>query len=35
MKHINVVAAVIVTGNGILATQRSHGEFKDKWEFPG
>lgn len=35
MKHIDVVAAVIVTGNGILATQRSHGEFKDKWEFPG
>ena len=26
---------MIVTGNGILATQRSHGEFKDKWEFPG
>lgn len=35
MKHIDVVAAVIVTENGILATQRSHGEFKDKWEFPG
>lgn len=35
MKHIDVVAAVIVTENGILTTQRSHGEFKDKWEFPG
>lgn len=35
MKYIDVVAAVIVTENGILATQRSHGEFKDKWEFPG
>ena len=32
---IEVVAAVIVKGNTILATQRGYGEFKGKWEFPG
>ena len=30
-----MVAAVIHDGGRILATQRGHGEFKDKWEFPG
>lgn len=35
VKPIDVVAAVIVSDSGILATQRSHGEFKDRWEFPG
>lgn len=35
MKQINVVAAVIVRDNRILATQRGYGEFKDGWEFPG
>lgn len=35
MKHIDVVAAVIITDEGILATQRSKGEFDGKWEFPG
>lgn len=32
---LEVVAAVITTDNGILATQRGYGDFKDKWEFPG
>lgn len=32
---IEVVAAVIVKGTDILATQRGYGEFKGKWEFPG
>ena len=36
MKNIiEVVAAVIVKDNLILATQRGYGEFKGKWEFPG
>lgn len=32
---IEVVAAVIVKNDAILATQRGYGEFKGKWEFPG
>lgn len=35
MKKINVVAAVIVQDDQILATQRGYGDFKDGWEFPG
>lgn len=35
MKRIEVAAAVIITDKGILATQRSKGEFEGKWEFPG
>lgn len=35
MKIIEVVAAIITEGNRILATQRSSGDFKDGWEFPG
>ena len=35
MKTINVVAAIIIKDNKILATQRGYGEFKDGWEFPG
>ena len=40
MKTIRVVAAVIkaVNKNGdpvVFATQRSYGDFKDGWEFPG
>lgn len=35
MKQIKVAAAVIVKGDRIFATQRGHGEFKGKWEFPG
>ena len=35
-KHINVVAAIIVSPEGeIFATQRGYGEWKDWWEFPG
>lgn len=39
MKHINVVAAIIVradaAGTKVFATQRGYGYFKDWWEFPG
>lgn len=34
-KVIEVVAAVIMKNDSILATQRGYGEFKGKWEFPG
>lgn len=34
-KEIDVVAAIIVKDQYILATQRGYGEFKDGWEFPG
>ena len=35
MKHIEVVAAIIVHGGKILATQRGYGNYKGSWEFPG
>lgn len=35
MKTIKVVAAIIMDGKKIFATQRGYGEFKDGWEFPG
>ena len=35
MKTIKVVAAIIIDGNKVFATQRGYGEFKDGWEFPG
>lgn len=35
MKTIEVVAAIIIKGNQVFATQRGYGEFKDWWEFPG
>lgn len=35
MKTIDVVAAIIVKGNEVLATQRGYGEFEGGWEFPG
>ena len=35
MKIIEVVAAIIVEKDKVLATQRGYGEFKDGWEFPG
>ena len=35
MKTIDVVAAIIVKGTEILATQRGYGEFEGGWEFPG
>ena len=35
MKKIEVVAAIIVKGNEVFATQRGSGDFKGWWEFPG
>ena len=35
LKRIEVVAAVIVRGSTVLATQRGYGEFEGWWEFPG
>ena len=35
MKTIDVVAAIIVKGTEILATQRGYGELEGGWEFPG
>lgn len=35
MKHIKVVAAIIVHDGKILATQRGYGNYKGSWEFPG
>lgn len=35
MKHIEVVAAIIIKDNSVLATQRGYGEFEGGWEFPG
>ena len=34
-KSIEVVAAIIAKEERVLATQRSSGEWKDYWEFPG
>ena len=34
-KSIEVVAAIIAREERVLATQRSSGEWKDYWEFPG
>ena len=35
LKQIEVVAAVIVEDDKLLATQRGYGDFKGKWEFLG
>ena len=35
MKHIEVVAAIIVHDGKILATQRGYGNYKGSWECPG
>ena len=35
MKTIRVVAAIIIHGEKIFATQRGYGEFRGGWEFPG
>jgi len=35
MKTIHVVAAIIIDGDRIFATQRGYGDWKDYWEFPG
>lgn len=34
-KNINVVAAILLNGNKIFATQRGYGDFEGRWEFPG
>ena len=34
-KTVQVVAAVIVDGERVFATQRGYGAQKDGWEFPG
>ena len=35
MKTIEVVAAIIVQGGKVFATQRGYGEWQGWWEFPG
>lgn len=35
MKRVEVVAAVIIDGKRVFATQRGYGDYKDWWEFPG
>ena len=35
LKHIEVVAAIILDGDRILATQRGYGKWLGWWEFPG
>ena len=35
MKTIKVVAAIIIKGDKLFATQRGYGAYKDGWEFPG
>ena len=35
MKTIEVVAAIIIKGDEVFATQRGYGEWKGWWEFPG
>lgn len=35
MKIVRVVAAIIIDGGKVFATQRGYGDFKGGWEFPG
>lgn len=35
LKRVEVVAAVLIHNELVLACQRGYGEFKDMWEFPG
>lgn len=35
LKRVDVVAAIIVRDDTVLATQRGYGEFEGWWEFPG
>lgn len=35
MKTIEVVAAILMDNNKILATRRGYGDFINQWEFPG
>ena len=32
---VKVVAAIIIDGDKVFATQRGYGDFKGGWEFPG
>ena len=35
LKRIEVVAAIILDGSWVLATQRGYGKWRGWWEFPG
>ena len=35
MKTIEVVAAIIIKGGKVFATQRGYGQWRGWWEFPG
>jgi 8-oxo-dGTP diphosphatase len=35
VKHIEVVAAIIINEGKVLATQRGYGDLAGGWEFPG
>ena len=35
MKRIEVVAAIIMRGKEVFATQRGYGQWQGWWEFPG
>ena len=35
LKQVEVVAAIVVRNDEVLATQRGYGEFEGWWEFPG
>lgn len=35
MKTVQVVAAVIRSGNKVFATARGYGDYRGQWEFPG
>ena len=35
LKHIEVVAAIVLDGNCVFATQRGYGKWRGWWEFPG
>ena len=35
LRHIEVVAAIILDGSRVLATQRGYGKWRGWWEFPG
>lgn len=34
-KSIEVVAAIVIDGHAVLATQRGYGQWQGWWEFPG
>ena len=35
MRTLEVVAAIIIRGGSVFATQRGYGDWKGWWEFPG